>query len=129
MAKNRSSFGDAASRGLRESYETHSLSLSDISVTKEKEIISEIVPEDIPSVDVNSTQGVNPYYDYHPKTGQKGGSLGRPRTETKRTQISIGCTEAEKELYKKAATADGRKLPDFVNRAILEYIVNHGLDI
>ena len=126
MAKNRSSFGDAASRGLRESYGT--AQSKEVPVPVEQEETEIIVSANEP-VSEEGSQGVNPYYDYHPKTGQKGGTLGRPRTETKRTQISIGCTEEEKELYKRAAASDGRKLPDFVNRAILEYIENHGLDI
>lgn len=122
MAKNRSSFGDAASKGLKESYEKH-FSSPDSSIPKAESAEAPISITETSS----SSQGVNPYYKYHPKTGQKGGTLGRPRQTVKRTQISIGCTEDEKELYKKAAIADNRKLPDFVNRAIMEYIENHGL--
>lgn len=110
MAKNRSSFGDAASRGLRESYGAN-----------------QSTNEPAPKEDLSF--GINPYYDYHPKTGKKGGTLGRPRAETKRTQISIGCTESEKAFYKRAAASDGRKLPDFINRAVLEYVSNHNLDV
>ena len=122
MAKNRSSFGDAASKGLKESYERH-FSSADLSISKAQKTEAPVSTTETSS----NTQGINPYYEYHPKTGQKGGTLGRPRQEVKRTQISIGCTEDEKELYKKAAIADNRKLPDFVNRAIMEYIENHNL--
>lgn len=121
MARNRSSFGDAASKGLKESYEKHFS--PDISIAK-----TERPENSISKLETsNNAQGVNPYYDYHPKTGQKGGTLGRPRQNVKRTQISIGCTEEEKDFYRKVAIADNRKLPDLVNRAIMEYVENHGL--
>ncbi|MCR5083862.1 MAG: hypothetical protein K6B15_10365 [Parasporobacterium sp.] len=71
--------------------------------------------------------GKNPYYTYHPKLGEKGKALGAPRKDVHRIQISIGCTKEEKILYQKAAKADRRKLPDFVNVAIHEYIENHNL--
>ena len=122
MAKNRSSFGAAASKGLKESYENHFS--SDISVSKMENAATPISTTET----FNNFQGINPYYEYHPRSGQKGGILGRPRQSVKRTQISIGCTEEEKELYKKAAIADNRKLPDLVNRAIREYIENRGLN-
>ncbi len=72
-------------------------------------------------------QGKNPYYQYHPKTGARGKALGAPRKDSPRTQISIGVTEEDKQLYILAASADGRKLPDFVNTAIKEYIKAHNL--
>ena len=129
MAKNRPSFGDAASKGLREAYRKNNSSFPETSNAEARKSIKEATTEE-PSIEEtrSNMQGINPYYEYHPKTGQKGGTLGRPRTDTRRTQISIGCTEYEKELYKKAAVADKRKLPDFINRAIMEYIENHGLN-
>ena len=81
-----------------------------------------------PPVKAQTTdQGKNPYYQYHPKTGSRGKALGAPRKEAPRTQISIGCTVEDKSLYIQAAAADGRKLPDFVNTAVKEYIRNHKL--
>ena len=124
MAKNRSSFGDAASRGLRESYGANQS--ADVPATNEPIIVA---PTNEPAPKEDLSFGINPYYDYHPNTGKKGGTLGRPRAETKRTQISIGCTESEKAFYKRAAASDGRKLPDFINRAVLEYVSNHNLDV
>lgn len=124
MAKNRPSFGDSAAKGMRDTYDP-----APVPTFQESE--PETVSRDSAVISNESaikTSGNNPYYDYHPKTGARGGTLGAPRKDTKRTQISIGCTEDEKQLYKKAATADGRKLPDFVNRAVQEYIINHGLD-
>lgn len=69
------------------------------------------------------------YYTPNPKIGAKGGVLGRgPVEESERkVQFSVTCTPAQKEIYQKAALADGRKLPDFINKAIQEYIENHKL--
>lgn len=122
MAKNRASFGDAASRGLRESF----LEKTQTSFEPQNEQPQQKV-DSIPKTE-RKVKKEGSYYHYHPKTGNRGGSLGRPRATIKRTQISIGCTEDEKELYRKAADADGRKLSDFVNKAIIEYIANHGLE-
>ena len=122
MAKNRASFGDAASRGLRESFGER----PQTSFASQKEEPQQKV-DSIPKTE-RKVKKEGSYYHYHPKTGNRGGSLGRPRATIKRTQISIGCTEDEKELYRKAADADGRKLSDFVNKAIIEYIANHGLE-
>ena len=122
MAKNRASFGDAASRGLRESF----LEKTHTSFEPQNEQPQQKV-DSIPKTE-RKVKKEGSYYHYHPKTGNRGGSLGRPRATIKRTQISIGCTEDEKELYRKAADADGRKLSDFVNKAIIEYIANHGLE-
>lgn len=122
MAKNRASFGDAASKGLRESYGKK----SQTSFDSPKEKPQQVPPSTLP--DEHNVKAEGSYYHYHPRTGKRGGTLGRPRATIKRTQISIGCTEEDKELYRKAAAADGRKLPDFVNKAIMEYIQNHDLD-
>lgn len=123
MAKNRPSFGDSVSKGLQESYSSES------GINHPDSNLSNVpVQTDAKGLDEKNSSGSNPYYEYHPKTGQRGGVLGRPRTASKRIQISVGCTEEEKQTYIKAAAADGRKLPDFVNRAIKEYILNHGLD-
>lgn len=69
------------------------------------------------------------YYTPKPKKGTKGGVIGRgPVEESERkVQFSVTCTPEQKATYQKAATADGRKLPDFVNKAIQEYIENHNL--
>lgn len=112
MARNKPSFGDSVSKGMRDTYNSPSLP------EKQEPVMEESTP---PS-------GNNPYYNYHPKTGARGGTLGAPRKNVKRVQISIGCTEEDKQLYKKAAEADGRKFQDFINQAIKEYIVKHGLD-
>ena len=70
------------------------------------------------------------YYTPKPKVGKRGGVIGRPpiKEEDRKSQFSVSCTERQKEYYKEAARKDGRKLPDFVNKAIQEYIENHGLD-
>lgn len=130
MAKNRPSFRDNASKGLRDTYHNETkLSSNDLS----SETVFDIEEHSSTTTTLHSNStlidsGLNPYYTYHPKTGKRGGVLGAPRKETKRTQISIGCTEEEKQLYKKAALAEGRKLPDFVNHALQEYIHNNSLD-
>lgn len=91
---------------------------------KKKEPTIKPVPDDVKTED---DIGHNPYYDYHPKKGARGGSLGAPRKKARKVQISIGCTVEEKQLYQRVAAKDGRKLPDFVNTAIKEYIDNHNL--
>lgn len=144
MAKKRPSFGESVSKGFKNSYQSASgtppeahateredavdlLEVSamgntgardDRTIIKQKELESE-----------KEDSGINPYYEYHPKKGSRGRALGAPRKMERRTQISIGCTEREKTLYKKAADADGRKLSEFVNRAIMEYIKNHNIKI
>ena len=122
MAKNRASFGDAASKGLRESFGEKTQTSFEFH-KEEPQQKADSMPKAERKVKKEGS-----YYHYHPRTGNRGGSLVRPRSTIKRTQISIGCTEDEKELYSKAAAADGRKLPDFVNKAIMEYITNHGLE-
>lgn len=131
MAKNKSSFGEAASKGLRESYGSAPKPSSDLPSSTKQENIENVFPAEEPEYDAggNSPQGVNPYYDYHPKTGKRGGTIGRPRAEEKRLQISFSCTEANKERFKRGAAADGRKLSDFINQAITEYIKNHNIDV
>ena len=70
------------------------------------------------------------YYTPQPKRGKKGGVIGHPpvNDEDRKIQFSVSCTQSQKEQYQEAAKKDGRKLPDFVNRAIQEYIKNHGLE-
>lgn len=70
------------------------------------------------------------YYTPQPKLGKKGGVIGHPpvNEEDRKIQFSVSCTQRQKEQYQEAARKDGRKLPDFVNRAIQEYIENHGLE-
>lgn len=123
MAKNRPSFGDSVSKGLQESYTGES------GVAQINSIQSNVpAPINEKAVSEEDLIGTNPYYDYHPKIGKRGGTIGRPRQTSKKTQMSIGCTEEEKQLYVKAAAAEERKLSEFINRAIKEYILNHGLD-
>lgn len=125
MAKNRPSFGESVSEGLQSTYSLASGTPPEITTEAKETPLKERKKQEKETM---RTAGSNPYYDYHPRTGARGGKLGAPRKEQKRTQISIGCTEEEKSLYKKAADADGRKLPEFVNQAIKEYIQRHGLD-
>jgi len=141
MARNRTSFGDSAATGMAETYKPKKHE----PVIEEEKPASEI-EKSSPGLQFEVDQGldeipiqkeekvldkspgsVNRYYTYHPKSGSKGGQLGAPRVQERRVQISIGCTEAEKSLYQKAAKADGRKLSDFVNHAIYEYLHNHNI--
>ncbi len=70
------------------------------------------------------------YYTPQPKRGKKGGVIGHPPVsdEERKIQFSVSCTQSQKEQYQAAAKKDGRKLPDFVNKAVQEYIENHGLE-
>ena len=77
--------------------------------------------------DESTPRAANKYYTYHPKSGSKGGNLGAPRKKEHMTQISIGCTEEEKRIYKAAAKADKRKLSDFISEAVMFYIDSRGL--
>lgn len=83
------------------------------------------------SSDPGSTTGrtYSKYYKPNPKVGKKGGVIGHPPVDNdkRKIQFSVSCTPAEKEEYKAAALADGRKFPDFINNAIKEYIRNHQL--
>ena len=104
--------------------------------------ISEQIPEqkdfrstpDIPR-QVNSHGSDSPphipktYYISHPRKGSKGGDLGRRKItpEKKKVQFSLTCTPEQKRRYMEAAELDRRKLPDFINNAIEEYISNHNL--
>ncbi len=69
------------------------------------------------------------YYTPQPRRGKKGGVLGHPpvNAEDRKIQFSVSCTQREKKRYQEAAKKDNRKLPDFVNTAIREYIENHRL--
>lgn len=69
------------------------------------------------------------YYTPKPQIGARGGILGRPPIEEdeRKIQFSVSCTKGMKERYQRAAKADGKKFPDFVNTAIREYIENHNL--
>lgn len=71
------------------------------------------------------------YYTPKPKTGVRGGTIGRgPVDPSKRkVQFPVTCTPSEKELFLRAAEADGRRMPDFICHAVKEYIKNHNLDI
>lgn len=69
------------------------------------------------------------YYIPKPKVGKKGGVIGHPpvNENDRKIQFSISCTKDQKQRYQDAAKADGRKLPDFINHAIQEYIDRHNL--
>jgi hypothetical protein len=81
------------------------------------------------SPDSTNCRTYSKYYKPNPKVGKKGGVIGHPPVddEQRKIQFSVSCTLAEKEKYKAAALADGRKFPDFINNAIKEYIKNHRL--
>ncbi len=134
MAKNRPSFGKQVSKGIRDTYSksnVQELPAAPAEEKPEKSEKKEVKPKvqaPAPETRPNSLPGVNPYYDYHPATGARGGRLGAPRKSTIRTQFSLGCTKEDKLLYQRAAEAEGRTLPDFINRAVKEYIRLHGLD-
>ena len=65
----------------------------------------------------------------NPVLGNQGGRIGHPPVPDaqKKKPVSFYCNEEEKQLYQAAAAKDGRRFPDFVNRAIKEYINNHNL--
>ncbi len=69
------------------------------------------------------------YYTPKPKTGKKGGVIGHPPVsdEMRRKPVSFYCNDVDKQRYLDAAKKDGRKFPDFVNKALMEYIENHNL--
>ena len=134
MAKSRPSFGDQVSKGIRDTYSKSKVPAQPLESAEEKPVKPErreAKPKAQAPVQEKSTNippGVNPYYDYHPATGARGGRLGAPRKTSVRTQFSLGCTKEDKALYQRAAEAEGRTLPDFINRAVKEYIRLHGLD-
>ena len=134
MALKRPSFGASAFDGM-ESYQvprtSQEQSVSDISqntkILEPKHQEASSPKHNVPESH-DETMG-NKYYNYHPKTGNRGGTLGAPRISDneKKVSVSFTCTKAQKELYRTAAAADGRNFPAFVNQAILEYIENHNL--
>lgn len=69
------------------------------------------------------------YYTPKPKTGKRGGVIGHPpvTAEMRRKPVSFYCSDIDKQRYLEAAKKDGRKFPDFVNKALEEYIENHNL--
>lgn len=69
------------------------------------------------------------YYKPHPKLGNKGGVLGKPpvKEQERKRSVSIQLSDSQKERFNQAAAKDSRKWPDFVIRAIEEYIENHNL--
>lgn len=69
------------------------------------------------------------YYTPKPRLGEKGGVMGRGAVSEseRRIQFSVTCTPEEKELYKNAAKKDDRSFPDFIRKALKEYIENHNL--
>ena len=132
MAKNRPSFGDQVSKGIRGTYSGNApvqptVPEAEKPVGSKKKNTQTPAPP-ISSRSVSVPPGENPYYDYHPATGARGGRLGAPRKSSIRTQFSLGCTKEDKVLYQQAAEKEGRSLPDFINRAVKEYIRLHGLD-
>lgn len=87
------------------------------------------VPEQPSSGKTSPNRSYSKYYTPKPKLGKKGGQIGHPpiKEEERKIQFSVSCTAGQKERYKLAAIADGRKFPDFINHALLEYIENHKL--
>ena len=86
-------------------------------------------PKEAP-IAVSDGRTYSKYYTPQPKLGKKGGVIGHPpvNDEDRKIQFSVSCTQSQKEQYQAAAKKDGRKLPDFVNRALQEYIEKHGLE-
>lgn len=93
------------------------LTFSDTDSVPNQESISKSIPT-----------SKNKYYTAHPKTGTKGGKLGRPLTNNPKISVSFTCTKDEKQLYKEAAKKDKRKFPDFIHVALEEYIERHNLN-
>ena len=71
----------------------------------------------------------SPYYTPKPKLGSKGGILGRGAVDKseRKVQFSVTCTPDQKKNFQEAAKKDGRSLPNFVCKAIEEYIYNNNL--
>lgn len=133
MAKKRPSFGDQVSKGIRDAYTGNAIAQPAVPAIEspaepEKRTAPMQSPVPPPSKRISLPPGENPYYEYHPATGARGGRLGAPRKSSIRTQFSLGCTKEDKALYQRAAEMEGRSLPDFINRAVKEYIRLHGLD-
>lgn len=77
--------------------------------------------------EIDPNRKYSKYYTPKPKTGSKGGTLGRGAVDERKIQFSVTCTQAQKELFKEAAKKDHRRLPEFICLAIEEYIENHNL--
>lgn len=79
---------------------------------------------------IDPNRSYSKYYDPKPKTGSRGGVLGRGPVDAKdrKVQFSVTCTQEQKRIFADAAKKDKRKLPDFICLAIEEYIKNHNLD-
>jgi len=95
-----------------------------------KSVKSQNKPPKEPPIVKSDGRTYSKYYTPQPKRGKKGGVIGHPpvNDEDRKIQFSVSCTQSQKEQYQAAARKDGRKLPDLVNRALLEYIENHGLE-
>ena len=78
---------------------------------------------------VDTERNYSVYYTPKPKTGKRGGVIGHPpvTAEMRRKPVSFYCSDIDKQRYLEAAKKDGRKFPDFVNKALEEYIENHNL--
>lgn len=133
MAKNRPSFGDQVSKGIRHTY-TGAVPVQPAAPSEEnpaegiKEKKESQIQTPVPERHADIPPGTNPYYEYHPATGARGGRLGAPRKSSIRTQFSLGCTKEDKALYQRIAALEGRTLPDFINHAVKEYIRLNDLD-
>lgn len=79
--------------------------------------------------DVDPNRNYSPYYTPKPKIGSHGGYLGRGAVDAseRKTQFSLTCTPAQKQLFMNAAKKAKRKLPDFICTALEEYIEQNGL--
>lgn len=83
----------------------------------------------ITEAEIDPNRNYSPYYTPKPKLGSKGGTLGRGAVDKseRKVQFSLSCTPAQKERFMEAAKKDDRSLPNFICKAVEEYIENHNL--
>lgn len=119
--------------GIAEGFDFEN-NLTDYSIENNSENHSEgNIPEESQSntipAQIDPNRSYSKYYAPKPKTGSRGGVLGRGPVEAKdrKVQFSVTCTQEQKKLFAEAAKKDKRKLPDFICLAIEEYIKNHNL--
>lgn len=82
-----------------------------------------------PKAEIDPNRSYSKYYTPKPKTGSKGGTLGRGSVAEKerKVQFSLTCTPAQKQRFIDASEKEHRKLPDFICLAVEEYIEKHNL--
>lgn len=81
----------------------------------------------VPPNDTEPSQGPKKYYIPKPKSGSRGGRLGRPPKAEVRERFTVYCTSEEKQIYAAAAEKEGRKLQDFIQHALKKYIEENNL--